>query len=203
MSLKFVSLIFGIPFTILIFVCPILEIGKIELFSRTNGILIYDTNVEYTYLVLSLIAPSVLILVYFFKCHWDNVSPMTAKLLLVAYLFGCIGISIAYTVFTINELRGIPFGCPDSYHYALPQVQTACQARAANFVSMWAFVFFLILNVILLVFGMGPLESELFADIGKRKLPKSDTSTQPRDSGSEPFSQIESGQQQQQKDEKE
>jgi hypothetical protein len=68
---------------------------------------------------------------------------------------------------------------------------------------MWAFVFFLILNIILLVFGMGPLESELFADIGKRKLPKSDTSTQPRDSGSEPFSQIESGQQQQQKDEKE
>lgn len=69
---------------------------------------------------------------------------------------------------------------------------------------MWAFMFFLILNVILLVFGISPLESELFTDDSKRKLPKSAISTQPRDSGSGPFSQIELGQQQQQqqKDEK-
>ncbi|GBC07033.1 hypothetical protein RclHR1_00720042 [Rhizophagus clarus] len=197
--------IFGVPFAILIFACPILEIGKIELFSRTDGVLTYDTNVEYTYLVLSLVAPSVLILVYFFKCNWDNISPTTAKSLLVVYLFASIGISIAYTVFTINELKGIPFGCPDNYHYETSKVQTACQARAANFISLWAFIFFLILNSILLILGVNPLdEDKLFARDSKRRKSKSATSTQPPlGGGSGPFSQIELGQQQQQMKEKE
>jgi hypothetical protein len=76
---------------------------------------------------------------------------------------------------------------------------------------MWAFIFFLIVNALLLFFGMSPLESELFAGNSKQRQSKSVTSTQPplgSDSSSGPFSQVELGQQQQQlqqqqKDEKE
>ncbi|CAI2169866.1 6556_t:CDS:2 [Funneliformis geosporum] len=56
-SRKLVSVLFGVPFIILIFACPVFEILKLEYFNRTNEKLVYDTNVEYTYLVLSLIAP--------------------------------------------------------------------------------------------------------------------------------------------------
>ncbi|RIA90449.1 hypothetical protein C1645_769921 [Glomus cerebriforme] len=198
-----IGIILGIPFTLLIFACPILEIGKLELFKRTNGALTYDTNVEYTYLVLTLVAPSVLILVYFFKCNYENMTLRTKKVLLLLYPIPCIGISIAYTIFTINELKGIPFGCPNDYHYTAPQVQTACQARLANFVSMWAFIFFLIINIILVLFGISPLdEGKLFAGDGKQRLPKSaivpEITLESNDGGGGPFSRIElDGQQRQ------
>ncbi|CAG8587720.1 5416_t:CDS:2 [Funneliformis caledonium] len=171
-SSKLVNVLFGVPFIILIFACPIFEILKLEYFNRTN-VLIYDTNVEYTYLVLSLIAPSVLILIYVCKCNYaEYVSKTTIKIALLVFLLSWIGIASAYTVFTIHELGDIPFTCPKDFNYSAPQVQSACQIRAVNLVIMWTFAFFLIMNILSYFIGMNSLNEKSGGKIVDRSIPE-------------------------------
>ncbi|EXX77692.1 hypothetical protein RirG_021510 [Rhizophagus irregularis DAOM 197198w] len=62
---------------------------------------------------------------------------------------------ILYTIFTKDEMGGIPFFCPVDYPYTSHLIRTACQVRAANLLIMWispAVALFLVIAALIISF---------------------------------------------------
>ncbi|CAG8456198.1 5753_t:CDS:2 [Acaulospora morrowiae] len=137
-SKRWFAAILDVTLILAMFLCPALGIAKIELFKESNGEIHFNNIIEHGYVIISLIMPCVVILIATGKCNWGiQTPPDRLRSLLIAWPIFWLGISIAYTVLTINEMGDIPFSCPSDYSYSSTTIRTACQVRAANLISMW------------------------------------------------------------------
>ncbi|RHZ48985.1 hypothetical protein Glove_535g30 [Diversispora epigaea] len=131
-----------VPNIILTFLCPALEIAKIELFNQTNGELIYNPWVEYLYLTLTWTVVVIYIIVCCCCCFRINIYWLISVAAIIWLIF-----PLFYTYFTINEMNDIPETCPSDYPYQDSITLTACQIRLANLICMWLYYVSLVLII--------------------------------------------------------
>ncbi|RHZ48983.1 hypothetical protein Glove_535g32 [Diversispora epigaea] len=146
---------------VLAFLCPILDLAKINIFKEVGSPYTLNLHIEYSYLVISLITPYWIFLAVMCRCWYKVDFTMKGiEFKLLYWILTWLAISTLYTLFTRDDIDDVPFNCPSDYSYPNHRYQLACQIREANFLAMWIFGGIGILLTIFIPAGVFPLSEE-------------------------------------------